>query len=125
MLALPIAIFGVLAALNTVLGALKEVQDQLSTLRWVAEEYKQTTTAATAARKAADLSLTLYRDGASSYLDVVTAQSAALEAERLAIVLHTRQLVADIGLMLALGGGWTAPPPEPRVRPGFAPYLAD
>ena len=91
----------------------------------MAEEYRQTTTAATAARKAADLSLTLYRDGASSYLDVVTAQSAALEAERLAIVLHTRQLVADIGLMLALGGGWTAPPPEPPVRRGFGPYLAD
>ena len=54
----------------------------------------------------------------------MTAQSAALEAERLAIVLHTRQLVADIGLMPALGGGWTAPPAEPRVRPGFA-YLAD
>ena len=109
----------------TVLRALKEVQDELSSLRWLAEEYNQTTTAATAARKAADLSLTLYRDGASSYLDVVTAQSAALEAERLAIVLHTRQLVADIGLMLALGGGWIAPPLEPRFRPGFAPYLAD
>ena len=74
----------------------------------------QTTTAAAAARKAADLSLTLYRDGASSYLDVVTAQSAALEAERLAIALHTRQLVAEIGLMLALGGGWIVPPEPPR-----------
>ena len=109
----------------TVLRALEEVQDELSSLRWLAEEYNQTTTAAQAARKAADLSLTLYRDGASSYLDVVTAQSAALEAERLAIVLYTRQSVADIGLMLALGGGWTAPPLEPRFRPGFAPYLAD
>ena len=65
-LALLIAIFGILAALNAVLRALKEVQDQLSTLRWLAEEYSQTTTAATAARQAADLSLTLYRDGASS-----------------------------------------------------------
>ena len=108
----------------TVLRAMKEVQDELSSLRWLADEYNQTTTAATAARKAADLSLTLYRDGASSYLDVVTAQSAALEAERLAIALHTRQLVADIGLMLALGGGWTAPP-EPPAKPGFAPYLAE
>ena len=104
--------------------ALKEVQDELSALRWLAKEYDQTTTAAAAARKAADLSLTLYRDGASSYLDVVTAQSAALDAERLAIALHTRQLVADIGLMLALGGGWIAPP-EPHAKPASAPYLAE
>jgi multidrug efflux system outer membrane protein len=109
----------------TVLRALQEVQDQLSSLRWLAEEARQTTTAAVAARKAADLSLTLYRDGASSYLDVVTAQSAALDAERLEIALHTRQQVAVIGLMLALGGGWSAPPPGPRAKPGFAPYLAE
>jgi outer membrane protein TolC len=64
----------------------------LSSFRWLAQEYKETTTAATAARKAVDLSLTLHRDGASSYLDVVTAQSAALDAERLAIAMHTRQL---------------------------------
>jgi outer membrane protein, multidrug efflux system len=108
----------------TVLRAMKEVQDELSSLRWLADEYNQTTTAAVAARKAADLSLTLYRDGASSYLDVVTAQSTALEAERLAIALHTRQLVAEIGLMLALGGGWTAPP-EPPAKPSLAPYLAE
>ena len=109
---------------STVLRAMTEVQDELSSLRWLAQEYNETTTAATAARKAADLSLTLYRDGASSFLDVVTAQSTALEDERLAIALHTRQLVADIGLMLALGGGWTVPP-EPPAKPGFAPYLAE
>ena len=77
---------------STVLRALKKLQDELSSLRWLAEEYDQTTTAAVAARKAANLSLILCRDGASSYLDVVTAQSAALDAERLAIALHTRQL---------------------------------
>jgi outer membrane protein, multidrug efflux system len=95
----------------------------LTSPRWLAEEYNQTTAAA--ARKAADLSLTLYRDGASSYLDVVTAQSAALDAEPLAIALCKRQLVADIGLLLALGGGWIAPPLESRFRLSFAPYLAD
>jgi outer membrane protein, multidrug efflux system len=94
---------------GTVLQAVREVQDNISGLRWLAAEYAQTSTAAAAARQAADLSLTLYRDGASSFLDVVTAQSAALEAERLAIVLHTRELESDIALMLALGGGWTAP----------------
>jgi outer membrane protein TolC len=55
---------------------------------------------------------------------VVTAQSAALDAERLEIALHVRQQVAAVGLMLALGGGWSAPP-EPRAKPGFAPYLAE
>jgi hypothetical protein len=42
-------------------------------MRWLAEEYNETTTAATAARKAADLSMTLYRDGASSFGAVPTA----------------------------------------------------
>ena len=65
--------------------------------------------------------MTLYRDGASSFLDVVTAQSAALEAERLAIILHTRELETDIGLMLALGGGWTVPPPPPPQPTNFTP----
>src|SRR5208283_6208503 len=109
---------------SAVLRAVKEVEDNLSALRWLAAESRQTSTAAEAAVKAADLSMTLYRDGASSFLDVVTAQSAALEAERLAIALHTRELEANIGLMLALGGGWSAPV-EPRAKPGFAPYLAE
>ncbi|WP_170153397.1 efflux transporter outer membrane subunit [Roseiarcus fermentans] len=101
---------------STVLRSVKEVQDDLSALRWLAAEQRQSSTAAAAARRAADLSLTLYRDGASSYLDVVTAQSTALEAERLTIALHTRELESDVGLMLALGGGWTTPPePAPRT----------
>jgi hypothetical protein len=59
----------------------------------------------------------------SSFLDVVTAQSTALKMS-LWRSRCTRQLVADIGLMLALGGGWTAPP-EPPAKPGSAPYLAE
>ena len=101
----------------TVLLAVREVEDNLSALRWLANELRQTSTAAEAARSASDSLMTLYRDGASSFLDVVTAQSAALEAERLAIILHARELDADIGLMLALGGGWTvtpAPLPQPN-----------
>ena len=106
---------------SVVLQAVKEVEDNLSALRWLAEEYGQTSTAAKAAQDAAKLSMTLYRDGASSYLDVVTAQSAALEAERLTIILHTRQLETEIGLMLALGGGWTVPPPPPPQPIDFTP----
>ena len=114
---------------STVLRAVKEVEDNLSALRWLAEESRQTSAAAEAARKTADLSLTLYRGGASSFLEVVTAQSAALEAERLTIALHTRELEADIGLMLALGGGWTVsaerPPPSPDLTPDPVHLITD
>jgi NodT family efflux transporter outer membrane factor (OMF) lipoprotein len=91
-----------------ILRAVKEVEDDLSALRWLAQEARETIAAAAAARKAADMSMALYRDGAASYLDVVTAQNAALDADRAAIALRTRQLDANVGLMLALGGGWSS-----------------
>ena len=52
---------------------------------------------------------------------MVTAQSAALEAERLEIILRTRELESEIGLMLALGGGWVVPPPPPPPPTNFTP----
>ncbi len=55
------------------------------------------------------LSMPLYRDGVASYLDVVTAQDAALQSQRAMIAVHTRSLAEHVALMLALGGGWTAP----------------
>ena len=91
----------------SVLRAVREVQDALSGLSWLDRETRATETAAAAARRAAGMSLVLYRDGAASYLDVVTAQNAALDAERQAIELHTRELEVTVDLMLALGGGWT------------------
>lgn len=106
---------------SVVLRAIKEVEDNLSGLRYLAVEYTQAATSAKAAQDAANLSMTLYRDGASSFLDVVTAQQAALEAERLTIILHTRQLESVIGLMLALGGGWVVPPPQPLQPIDYTP----
>jgi len=102
---------------STVLLAVREVQDYLSALRWLADEAIETEAAATAASKALGMSMALYRDGAASYLDVVTAQDAALGAQRAAIAVRTRQVEAYVGLMLALGGGWLVPPEDsaPKV----------
>ena len=73
--------------------------------------------------------MTLYRAGAASFLEVATAQSDALVAERQTIALHTRELEADIGLMLALGGGWTVsaepPPPSPDLTPDPVQLVSD
>ncbi len=100
---------------STILLAVREVQDNLSALRWLAQEEHQTVTAADAAQKAADESMSLYRDGAASYLDVVTAQNAALSAEFTVIALRARELNSNIGLILALGGGWSVDAPAAAV----------
>jgi outer membrane protein TolC len=49
-----------------------------------------------------------YEAGAVNYLDVVTAQTSALQAQRRLQTLRTRQLQASVGLMVAMGGGWSS-----------------
>lgn len=92
---------------STVLAAFQEVEDNLALLHHLGQETQDETQAVTAAEHTADLSLTLYHDGAASYLDVVVAQTDALEAERSLLDLKTRRLQADIRLVRAVGGGWS------------------
>ena len=93
---------------STVLGAFQEVEDNLALLHHLGQETLDETQAVTAAEHTADLSLTLYHDGAASYLDVVVAQTDALQAERTLLDLNTRRLQADIKLVRAVGGGWSS-----------------
>ena len=93
---------------GTVLAAFQEVEDALTQDRLLQQEQDQEQAARVAAERALALSLNQYENGAVNYLQVVTAQIAALQAQRAALDLQTRELQASINLVRALGGGWQA-----------------
>lgn len=90
----------------TVLQAFREVEDQLALLRSLGDAEQHETAGVTDARQTLDISMNLYKDGATNFLDVVTAQTAELDAERAALDIGTQRLTASVGLIRALGGGW-------------------
>ena len=59
-----------------------------------------------AARRAEQIARDRYAGGAVSYLDVVSAQTDARQAQLGLQDIQSRQLQASAALMAALGGGW-------------------
>ncbi|SEC10274.1 efflux transporter, outer membrane factor (OMF) lipoprotein, NodT family [Pseudomonas saponiphila] len=91
-----------------VLRAVREVEDNLGQLRDLRQEALDQQAAVNAALHTQALAMNSYQAGAVSYLDVVTAQTAALQAQRGLQALQTRELQASVGLVVALGGGESA-----------------
>jgi NodT family efflux transporter outer membrane factor (OMF) lipoprotein len=90
-----------------VLTSFQQVEDSLSNLRILNRELRQEQAAVQAADHAEGMAMTLYRDGATNFLDVVVAQTAALQAQQTALGLQTRTLQSSVQLVRALGGGWS------------------
>lgn len=90
----------------TVLGAFNEVEDRLSDLRVLEQEATTEHRAVDAAQHSLDLSNQRYKGGATSYLEVLIAESTLLTNQRTSTDLQTREFVASVGLVRALGGGW-------------------
>lgn len=92
---------------QTTLVAFQEVEDNLAALRILQNEAKIEDAAVAAAQHSLDLSNTRYKGGVTSYLEVTTAESAALNDERTAVNIATQRMTASVLLVKALGGGWT------------------
>ena len=98
---------------QTVLAALADVEDNLASLRILEREASVQDEALQAARKSLELAINQYKAGVVSYLNVVTAQAAALGAESTASNLRARRMAASVGLIKALGGGWETAAAKP------------
>lgn len=91
---------------QTVLSAVGEVSDELVKI----EKLKQQYTIAERRVKTVQSSLQnanlLFKSGMANYLEVINAQSNALQSELDLATIKTAQLTADVELYRALGGGW-------------------
>jgi NodT family efflux transporter outer membrane factor (OMF) lipoprotein len=93
---------------QTVLTGFQQVEDNVAALRILEHEAKVEDTAVTAAQNYLALAWTRYKGGVTSYLEVTTAQSAALADELSAVNILGRRMVAAVTLVQALGGGWNS-----------------
>lgn len=91
---------------QTILSAFQEVEDDLASLRYLAQEAGEQQDAVAAARESLDLELQRYRAGTDSYLNVITTQIIALQDQQTAITILQRRMSAAVDLVKALGGGW-------------------
>lgn len=91
---------------DQVLSAFRDVEDQLSALRVLADEATVQNRAVEAARRSTELSTLRYKRGLAPYLEVLTNQTIELNNERLAASLVAERIVASARLQTALGGGW-------------------
>jgi NodT family efflux transporter outer membrane factor (OMF) lipoprotein len=93
---------------QSALAAFQQVEDNLAALRVLEREAGQQHEAVIAAQESLQLFNNRYRGGVDTYLDVVTAQTTALENERNETDIQRRRMDASVLLIKALGGGWNA-----------------
>ncbi len=93
---------------ESVLVAFQQVEDGLSGLVLLNQAAKTQQAAVADSRRALDIANSRYVGGVTTYLDVITAQSALLNNERLATQLLGQQMTTSVYLVKALGGGWDA-----------------
>jgi NodT family efflux transporter outer membrane factor (OMF) lipoprotein len=99
---------------KTVLTSYQEVEDNLVALHQLAQEGESQAAALEAAERSLKQSQDRYTGGVVTYLDVVVAENTELQAKLASIDILTRRMTASVQLIKALGGGWDAPPPEPK-----------
>jgi multidrug efflux system outer membrane protein len=105
---------------QAVLVAFQDVEDSLSSIRYLAEQYEAEERAYQSYQKALDLTNARYTSGLVSYFDVIQAQNLALAAEQQTTQIAGNRMAATVRLIKAIGGGWG----DSRLkRPDFGDHV--
>jgi NodT family efflux transporter outer membrane factor (OMF) lipoprotein len=91
---------------QTTLTAFQQVEDNLAALRILGDEAQEQREAVASAENSLQLFTNRYVGGADTYLNVITAQTAALMNQRNDVDILRRRMEASVLLVKALGGGW-------------------
>lgn len=98
---------------DAVFRAFQQVEDQLSTLKLLAEREETVKTSVAAANEAATIAERRFTAGAVSRLDLLDIRRRAVADQRALASLEGERFIATVALIRALGGGWgdvAAPP---------------
>lgn len=93
---------------QSILTAFQEVEDNLASLRILEEEAQLQADALKSARESAQIAINQYKAGVTTYINVVNAETIALNNERANLDVQSSRLTAAVLLIKALGGGWNA-----------------
>jgi len=91
---------------RVVLTAMQEAEDGIIGLAALDRASIQAKVAIESTKRVLDLATSRYEGGVATYLDVIVAQQALLNNERLAAQLQGQQLLTSVFLVKALGGDW-------------------
>ena len=92
--------------------AFREVSDALAGRATLGEQLRAQQAQAQSEQVRLRLADLRYRNGASSYLEVLDAQRALFAAQQAVVQVQAAQLQNQVALYKALGGGWTDPAPR-------------
>lgn len=108
-----------------VLVSFQETEDALVALNMGAQQAEQLYRAADAATKANRISDLRYKEGETSYLEVIDTQRDALLTQRAYTRVQGQRFIDTVALIRALGGGWMkqSGASTPAVTPDVSPVV--
>jgi NodT family efflux transporter outer membrane factor (OMF) lipoprotein len=95
---------------RVVLSAMQEAEDGIIGLAALERASIQSRASVESAKRVLTIVATRYEGGVANPLEVIVAQQALLNSERLAAQLVGQRLLASVFLVKALGGDWQGPP---------------